>query len=739
MSNESPKQRPITASFQTDRPKEHPDEDCLGRAGFAENLAEKIQAWQQKDSLVIGLEGPWGSGKSTIKNFVLHCLKAEGKVPHVEFNPWQFSGDDRLFEEFAVVVASVLPSKGKKAKKRKELWSRYSSYLCYGSKVTGALKLAASFSGIPGATLLLDQATQALDALGEMTSKGADTIGGGTEPLENVKAQLTETFRKLDGPLLVVIDDIDRLTNEEVALVFRLVKANADFPNLVYLMIYDRDYVEKSLDKITSSKGSEFLQKIVQMPIPVPAPHVQRIHREALNCMDRIVSGLPGNPASGWDKERWSNLWVLGLSRYFTDLRRSYRYANSCSFLLDNLRSCECMEIDVMDFLALEVLRFFEKSVYDRIQVSGDILTGRSSDSDGERKLDDLLLDILNHATDRVAVQEIVSAIFLSAKSRWENMGYGDSFMREATAKMRICSSDHFEKYFQLALPPGGLSRSRIEQVLQNKDSRESLTRIFDEAIRMEYVVPLLQALEHHNTLDEQTDPLPYLLALCDSVDSFPDQQVPIGGGILDVHPSTYAIWAVLRSVSKRRGEDKRADLLEATILQSEGLYMPAEILWIWHDRNNRTQDEESMPHLDEDREKQLRQHVLDRLGKAASSGQLSKHSLRGTLINLWTRWDSSACRDWIVSQLHDVGTALPLLISQINERTSQTLGSVYQRRQEYFDLEWLEKLAPLNEWKDAIGRIAAHKPEQGSAKRIKVAWECGETRGSKKRRKTDD
>src|SRR5690606_23025300 len=169
-------------------------DDALGRAPFAANLASKISAWNQKDSLVIGLEGAWGCGKSTLKNFILHYLRQNSQIPVVEFNPWQFSGDDRLFEEFAAAIASVLPSEGDCAAERRALWSKYSSYLAFGGKFAGALKLAASFSGIPGATVLLDQATQALDAISGTVNDAVGVMEADSKSLQRITEKSAVTF-----------------------------------------------------------------------------------------------------------------------------------------------------------------------------------------------------------------------------------------------------------------------------------------------------------------------------------------------------------------------------------------------------------------------------------------------------------------------------------------------------------------------------------------------------------------
>src|SRR5258708_32230811 len=88
--------------------------------------------------------------------------------------------------------------------------------------------------------------------------------------IKETKAEVSELLRQLKAPILVVIDDVDRLTADEVRLIFQLIKANADFPNLVYLALFQRDIVEKSLEKVTSGSGKDFLEKIVQIGFDGP-------------------------------------------------------------------------------------------------------------------------------------------------------------------------------------------------------------------------------------------------------------------------------------------------------------------------------------------------------------------------------------------------------------------------------------------------------------------------------------
>src|SRR5258708_31751700 len=87
--------------FSADSPIASRDEDKLGRRGFSEAIAGAIEGWRGKDSLVIGLYGPWGMGKSSVKNMVVDALNADrNQISIIEFNPWEFANRDELADSF---------------------------------------------------------------------------------------------------------------------------------------------------------------------------------------------------------------------------------------------------------------------------------------------------------------------------------------------------------------------------------------------------------------------------------------------------------------------------------------------------------------------------------------------------------------------------------------------------------------------------------------------------------------
>ncbi|WP_429070678.1 P-loop NTPase fold protein [Aeromonas veronii] len=60
---------------------------------------------------------------------------------------------------------------------------------------------------------------------------------------------MIKAISKIKRPIVVIIDDIDRLTPVETFQVLRLVKAVADFPSTSFLLAFDPKYLTSVLDK----------------------------------------------------------------------------------------------------------------------------------------------------------------------------------------------------------------------------------------------------------------------------------------------------------------------------------------------------------------------------------------------------------------------------------------------------------------------------------------------------------
>ena len=128
--------------------------------------------------------------------------------------------------------------------------------------------------------------------------------------MQGQKDEIIRTMVKENLKIIVSIDDIDRLSEEEIIAVFQLVKALADFPNAVYLLAFDYDVVVRALGTVQHGDGQEYLEKVIQVPFEIPAPSMESIHDALFSKLNGILGDIPDNR---WDKATWAELFQYGV------------------------------------------------------------------------------------------------------------------------------------------------------------------------------------------------------------------------------------------------------------------------------------------------------------------------------------------------------------------------------------------------------------------------------------------
>src|SRR5690242_2661839 len=97
--------------LSADKPVLTPDQDRLGYKEFARALATSITYMAPQEGLVMAIYGPWGSGKTTVLNFITHFINEmpeSERAVVIQFNPWWFSGHEDLVRIFFGQLLSVL-------------------------------------------------------------------------------------------------------------------------------------------------------------------------------------------------------------------------------------------------------------------------------------------------------------------------------------------------------------------------------------------------------------------------------------------------------------------------------------------------------------------------------------------------------------------------------------------------------------------------------------------------------
>jgi predicted KAP-like P-loop ATPase len=318
--------------INSDQPLEDEEKDLLNYSEFAVNISNTILEDLPDEAFVLGINGSWGSGKTTILNFLEEDLTDKSSSTVVRFNPWWFSGEKDLISKFFEHLMSEL--NGDKFDNLKEDLRRFSSAV---SKVP-----ISKFTGMPV----------------EHIAKGVKSTL--EEPnIPELKNSIEEALSELDSPIVVMVDDIDRLTDKEIRQIFKLVKSVADFPNVVYVLSYDRKVVVEALDKEKGQSGEEYLSKIVQLPIRIPSSNDRHLREMFLERLDRVVEGDPI-----FEQERFHKLMRYGVSNKIETPRDVVRLTNSVAVSSNILGG----EVNLVDLIGLETLKIFDAETYQTIR-----------------------------------------------------------------------------------------------------------------------------------------------------------------------------------------------------------------------------------------------------------------------------------------------------------------------------------------------------------------------------------
>lgn len=337
-----------------DAPIKSAQEDRLDRGPFAQLIAGALLKPNLEGATVVGLVGPWGTGKSSVANLVVELIGEQATT--VRFEPWMVTTREALAAEFfATLGRHVLPKAGEDDSSGKR-----SRFYRYASKALGVLSVGAHAIGtvLPGASVGASAAKSASEAL-ELAAQGLELHADGPS-LREVRDEISKDLRGLPLPLLIVIDDIDRLDRDEVRTLFQLIKACADFPNVRYLLLFDREQVLHALDGAVNDP-SAFLEKIVTLQFDLP----EATSRQRSALLDDALSSLGLH--EGLEKQHMERLAMAfdevllpGLST----VRQVKRFVSTVRTLLPGVIVEGHRNIDPADFLILEYLRQYVPSVY---------------------------------------------------------------------------------------------------------------------------------------------------------------------------------------------------------------------------------------------------------------------------------------------------------------------------------------------------------------------------------------
>jgi hypothetical protein len=443
--------------------------DRLDRAEFATRFANDVLSLDATRGMVVAVTGPWGSGKTSFLNMCRETWES-AEAPVLDFNPWMFSGADQLVASFFAEVSSQL-------KERRPKFASIADGLAdYGDAFSGLAWLPVVGTWLERARLL---------------SRGAATIAGRSGGTAARRADLTNRLTSLSSPIIVALDDIDRLSTDEIRDMFRLVRLTASFPNIVYVLAFDAPRVEDALGE-NGIPGAHYLEKIIQVSYDLPVVGEQHLHRELFAELDRATSDAEVLPL---DEEVWPDIFmelVAPVVRNMRDVRR-------LGLALRGSAQTVGTDVALADFLALEAIRVLAPGVFRRLTAAATALTSnRESFGSGQR--DALLkaeIDRLSGSVDseRALVQSLIQRLFPVALRHIGGSRYGDDFLNGWLRKRRVAHADVLGTYLAKRPTEGLETFRRAELAFSLLGDRHELDA-FLRGLPIDEVDSVIESLE---------------------------------------------------------------------------------------------------------------------------------------------------------------------------------------------------------------------------------------------------
>lgn len=332
--------------FNVDSPIDKSEQDLFNMDSLVKRIVNNIAYTDVKDrAFSIGLVGEWGDGKTSLMNLIEEEIQKEQlDFILVHFNPRASKKADFIQEDFLdELKQSVKP---------------------YHSGIDRAIdKYAIALDIIPDIPLWLSKLLELFHVYSDKRR-------------ENNRERLKNAINDLNRRIIVIIDDLDRLTGEELIEVMKVIDTNGAFPNMVFLTAYDKFYVNTVLNNYLKlgNQKRDYTEKYFSVEINVPLHPSFRLMDYFVKLLtDACLNGLIKLNATLVDElTRAQSPLIIKRLKTIRDVKR---FVNQ--FLYDYAEIQN--DVKYSDYLLLELIKFVHPDDYEAIYRFQFVQRGRGS------------------------------------------------------------------------------------------------------------------------------------------------------------------------------------------------------------------------------------------------------------------------------------------------------------------------------------------------------------------------
>lgn len=432
----------------------------LGRADFLQRVWELIdEARVHSSSTVFALVGAWGSGKTSMLDWLRdRATDASDGTPWsvIQFNPWDYPDSESLQLGF---FASLRRSFGE------DKWGKASKRIRnFGVAVAPVTSVAAAF-GVFDPSKPLEGAAKLLD-------------NGGSA--EAARAKLVKKLETTRRPVLIVLDDIDRISADELLITLKLIRQLGRLPYVHYLLSYDEATILNVLTQTNLIGGSDtrrardYMEKVVQVRFDVPSLRPDDATALVNQALDNLgkETDLRLTPEA---MTRFSDAYFRFMAPRLNTPRALRRYFAQVRLLAPRFKD----EVDFADFLTLTWIRTFEPGVYSLLQRRRESLLGdydppatnepkvrQEVAARSREKWDRRFEEAGTRENDRPGVHRAVASLFHKFA---DATGLQSAF--RSSAPPRINNEEYFDRYFSAGIPEGDIADATVRRAVSDTEA----------------------------------------------------------------------------------------------------------------------------------------------------------------------------------------------------------------------------------------------------------------------------
>lgn len=239
--------------------------------GSTDNLDIKIHSkslidfvQQTNTPITVGIQGEWGSGKTSLLNSIYHAYSSESTFQQIWINSWEYSLLSTPEEALLKIVNRIID----------ELLDSDDDVKRKDSIRDGAKKI---FRGALRVGAQVALGSEAAKVTEELMGSSAQSITALRDHLKNLVSDIAQRPTNPFKKIIVYVDDLDRIEPKNAVAILELLKNIFSVPNCVFILAIDYQVVVKGLEHKFGKQTHEnewefraFFDKIIQLPFMMP-------------------------------------------------------------------------------------------------------------------------------------------------------------------------------------------------------------------------------------------------------------------------------------------------------------------------------------------------------------------------------------------------------------------------------------------------------------------------------------